>query len=724
MAQWSKRSKRLLFIIAVFGLTAVGLSAWVAVKYTKDEEPAPPELPEKSRVELQKVDFQTTIKPDGSTTAKPIPEVCLTEACSRASAALLNAMDATVDPCDDFYQYACGNWNQDHIIPPDRVQLERPDVIKDDIKTKLKLLLENNDVFHSKAIRNTKVFYHSCMNESSIEANSLQELEGLMDHLGGWPLLDPYWNDTNYYVERRFVRYVQVGSNYIFKTIVQPDDNDTDHYILSVDQAELFMGSRDYYLNGRDDIHVKAYEEFAVKVAKKFGAIDPEAAISDVIDFEIQVANLTVPDSERRDANKLYNKVKISSIMDVTTGWCWICYLCDLPDDIADVLITPGRHVLIRQPEYNNSVIALMKNTSVEILTNYMMTRFVLEAIPFLSEEYRLLGQDYYRIMSGKQHEGERWKTCLSYTNALFPISVGRMFVDHYFDEEAKKNAENLIQNIKDSFSEILLDSSWIDEATKKRALEKEDISEHHFLRNVINKTKYDVKDNFKKIERWNHVDKKKWSDGAAQVNARYDPRENAIKILAGILQPPYYEKDYPRSLIYGGIGLIIGHEITHGFDDIGRQYDKDGNLRSWWTNSSSDNFNDLAQCIIDQYSNFTIGNDHIRGENTQGENIADNGGLNVAFGAYKELIKTNPEDFKHLPGLNLTHYQLFFLNVAQGFCGVQRPEALQDQILSDTHSPGKFRVMGTLSNSKDFSSAYQCTPGSRMNPEQKCRVW
>ncbi|ESO95681.1 hypothetical protein LOTGIDRAFT_214791 [Lottia gigantea] len=758
MAKWTGREKGMMFLTVVFLIVAAALAVVLALKYQEDDDPS-----EETKVNLV-TEFQVGIK-EGSTghtdgasshilhtlTTRSIhqDDVCMTPECVKTSADLLDAMDQSIDPCEDFFQYSCGKWNQKHVIPEDKSGLSRFNEVRDDVKAKLKGVIEKDDASDIDAIKKTKIFYQSCMNESSIAMNSKPELDQAINELGGWPLLLPNWNETGFNLEKLLADYLLVGGNGLIRTSVQPDDKDTSEYVILLDQGLLFMVSRSYYLNGRDDVHVQAYEKYVVEVAKKFGAKSPESDVRDVIDFEIQMANLTTPASERRDTNKLYHKIAIKSLNVDSNGFNWIKYLFLAFKNFYNSM-SVEEEIVVYEPGYLKNVIELVNNTPKKTVANYIMMRFVLSNIQYLSEEFRILKHDYNKVMSGAKHDSARWGTCLDHTLHMFPVSGGRMFVDKYFDEEAKKEAKVLITNIRQSFSEIINETTWMDQETKDKAEEKVvsalreriaypewikdndeldkflaevNVSDSHLFRNVLDKTKHNVATNLKKIKE--SVDKTKWYQSAAIVNAFYDPSTNSITFPAGILQPPFYNEHYPRSLIYGGIGLVIGHEITHGFDDQGsRQYDKDGNLKSWWTNSSSDNFNDLAQCIIDQYSKFTIGNDHIKGKNTQGENIADNGGIHVAFRAYHKWLENHSEDFKQLPGVELKHDQLFFLNFAQGWCGLRTPAAQHNQILSDPHSPGRFRIIGTLSNSEEFSKAYQCKPGSRMNPEHKCRVW
>lgn len=331
-------------------------------------------------------------------------------------------------------------------------------------------------------------------------------------------------------------------------------------------------------------------------------------------------------------------------------------------------------------------------------------------------------------------------------------MAVGAMFVRRYFDENSKRDTLKMTNELQTSFREILNTIEWIEPSTKLLAELKVNamslkigypdyILSHEELNNKYNDLRIEPEKYFENtlsvlihLTRQEHsklgqpVNKTVWHTAPAVVNAYYSRNKNQIMFPAGILQPPFYHRHFPKSLNYGGIGVVIGHELTHGFDDKGRLFDRDGNLHRWWTDMDIKGFHERAQCLISQYGNYTVAEVGIKvdGENTQGENIADNGGIKQAFRAYNHWLKNNPSSIQSeiLPGINATHTQLFFLNFAQVWCGAMRPEATRSKLKTAVHSPGKFRVIGTLSNSDEFAKEYNCPIGSPMNPQQKCIVW
>ncbi|KAK6631134.1 18S rRNA pseudouridine methyltransferase [Polyplax serrata] len=372
-----------------------------------------------------------------------------------------------------------------------------------------------------------------------------------------------------------------------------------------------------------------------------------------------------------------------------------------------------------------------------------------MKILPHMIDEYQQKIIEFQKILLGILSERHRWSQCVEWTNKKLGMAVGALFIRDNFNQDSKETALEMIHTIREAFNELLTENKWMDDETRAVAKEKADsmnerigypelltnteelnkeyenltIIDNQFLVNVFNVLKYDAYHNLRKLRQ--PVNKNKWSTEPAVVNAFYNPNKNDIVFPAGILQPLFYSQHFPKSLNYGGIGVVIGHEITHGFDDKGRQFDKDGNMMQWWNNATIKAFRERTQCIIDQYSKYKLDEVDlfVNGRMTQGENIADNGGLKQSFRAYKKWVAKHGEE-PLLPGINLSHDQLFFLNYAQIWCGSMRPEDALTKIRSSVHSPGPVRVIGPLSNSWDFAKAYNCPLQSPMNPTSKCSVW
>ncbi|GFN77023.1 membrane metallo-endopeptidase-like 1-like protein [Plakobranchus ocellatus] len=415
-----------------------------------------------------------------------------------------------------------------------------------------------------------------------------------------------------------------------------------------------------------------------------------------------------------------------------------------IPDEI-----TEDEPVVLFATQYIQDVVSIINNTDKRIVSNYLMWRLVMDVVPELASPFQQANTEYKAVMQGMKREQVRWKKCVEFVNKRVGMAVGAMFIRNNFKKESKDTASDMIHDIREAFNELLEENEWMDDQTRAFAKEKANsmderigypefitdpaqldahyeglnFSPDQFFENILRLHAFDGHRMMAKLRK--PIDQDMWDQEPVEVNAFYNPNTNDIVLPAGILQPFFYSASFPKSLNYGGIGVVIGHEITHGFDDKGRQYDKDGNIKQWWDNQTSQAFCSRAQCFIDQYSNFKLEqiDQYMNGKMTQGENIADNGGLKQAYRAYRKWVQKNGEE-QDLPGIGLNHNQLFFLNYAQIWCGKMRDEEALRKIRISAHSLGPIRVFGPLSNSREFSEVYGCPLGSRMNPRHKCAVW
>nr|CAD7433469.1 unnamed protein product [Timema monikensis] len=453
----------------------------------------------------------------------------------------------------------------------------------------------------------------------------------------------------------------------------------------------------------------------------------------------------SLPEADRHDTSAIYRKLKLSQLQVEVPQLNWLEYL----NAFLDADITEDEPVVSYAMPYFSEMGRIIQRTDRRVIHNYVLWRMVMNIMPHMIDDYQQKRVEFRKILLGILSERNRWSQCVEWTNKKLGMAVGALFIRDNFNHESKETALEMIHTIREAFNELLAENHWMDDETRAVAKEKADamnerigypelltdpdelskeyvmlnITEDQFLLNILNVLRYDAYHNLQKLRQ--PVNKDKWSTEPAVVNAFYNPNKNDIVFPAGILQPLFYSQHFPKSLNYGGIGVVIGHEITHGFDDKGRQFDKDGNMMQWWNNSTVRAFRERAQCIIEQYSLYKLDEVdlYVNGRMTQGENIADNGGLKQSFRAYKKWVRKHGEE-PGLPGINLTHDQLFFLNYAQIWCGSMRPEDALTKIRSSVHSPGPIRVLGPLSNSHDFAQAYACPVGSPMNPTNKCTVW
>ncbi|KYM94384.1 Endothelin-converting enzyme 1 [Cyphomyrmex costatus] len=680
---------------------------------------------------------------------------------------MLKYMDKSVDPCQDFYQYACGNWAKRNPIPKDKIGHDSFEVVRESLDSVLKELLEDpisrdtaGEIDSDDATVKAKHLFQSCMNYEILEQRMERPLIQLLDQLGGWPILKPNWDPDKFDWLLLTAQLRLYNNDILITEWVGPDMKNSDKYVIQFDQTSLGLPTKDYFLQPSNAIYLKAYKDYLMEIAILLGASSDNATIDveELIEFETQLASITLSSDERRNSSESYQRMnvdKLSALVQID----WSRYL-------SIILARPihfSEPIVIFALQYFQDLVVLLSKTQPRTVANYLLWRFVRNRVNNLDNRFQQVKQKFYYIMFGREEVPSRWKICVTQVNSNMDMAVGSMFVKKYFDENSKNDLKNIhrecffyrqtllmTREIQRSFRELLDKTNWIDDELKRLATEKVNamvlrigypdfILQSHVLNEcykdvVIRPDKY-FENTLNIIQYLNRmeqahigrtVDKTLWDTGPAVVNAYYSRNKNQIIFPAGILQPPFYHRFFPRSLNYGGIGVIIGHEITHGFDDKGRLFDKNGNLHGWWREEAIDGFNRRTQCLIDQYAHYTVTEVgmQIDGVNTQSENIADNGGVKQAFRAYERWLRSNKEEDETLPGITVTAKQLFFLHFAQVWCGSIRPEAARNRLKTSAHSPDRFRVIGTLSNLKDFAQVFNCPPGSPMNPVSKCSVW
>ncbi|RXM99755.1 Endothelin-converting enzyme 2 [Acipenser ruthenus] len=677
----------------------------------------------------------------------PARTMCLTEACITVSSKIIEALDRSVDPCEDFYQYACGGWMKKNPLPDGRSRWSTFNSIWDQNQAILKHLLENTTFnSSSEAEKKTQHYYLSCLNEQSVEELGAQPLIDLINKIGGWNITGP-WDKDNFMEVLKTVSGPYRAMPF-FTIYVSVDPKNSNSNVIQVDQSGLFLPSRDYYLNKTANEKVlTAYLEYMAELGMLLGGDNntTRAQMQQILDFETTLANITVPQDERRDEEKIYHKMTVADLQTLAPVINWLDYLSSAlsPLDLNDTEL-----VVVYAREYLQQVSELINKTDKSLLNNYMIWNLVQKTASSLDQRFENAQDKLLESLYGtKKSCTPRWQTCIGNTDDTLGFALGALFVKATFDKHSKEIAEGMINEIRSAFKEGLDELSWMDSQTRQAAKEKADaiydmigfpdfildnkdlddiydgydVSEDSFFQNMLNFYNFSAKvmaDQLRKAP-----NKDQWSMTPPTVNAYYMPTKNGIVFPAGILQAPFYARDHPKALNFGGIGVVMGHELTHAFDDQGREYDKDGNLRPWWQNSSLEAFKNRTACMEEQYTQYTINAEHINGKQTLGENIADNGGLKAAYHAYRSWLQRNGEE-KLLPAVGLNNHQLFFVGFAQVWCSVRTPESAHEGLMTDPHSPPKFRVIGTLSNSKDFAEHFKCPTGSPMNSGQRCEVW
>ncbi|XP_068566340.1 phosphate-regulating neutral endopeptidase PHEX [Cebidichthys violaceus] len=696
-------------------------------------------------------------------------EFCLTPECIEAAGSVLSKMDQSVNPCEDFYSFSCGGWLKENPIPEDFSSYGIYPWLRQNVDLRLKELLEApSDPDELEAVTKAKILYRSCLNETILEKldnkpmlKTLEQLEFrwpvVGDGLGGeyqwsageWSLLKTLTEMRN-----------QHSKSVLIRLYVSPDDKKSLQYVIKLDQASLSLPSREDYITNTSSARTyrAALLSFMVDTAVMLGAPEKAALtqMKEALDFETKLAHILVP-SENRNSDNMYNKWSLSDLQSSIPQFDWLGFVKAVVESNVDPArsISPSESVIVRAPQYFKELFKLINATDSRTVANYVQWRTVLSRITTLSRRFLYRYLDFARITTGITSLTPRWDKCVNYVENSLVYATGRLFVNTHFEEDKKHMMEELIEGVRWAFIDMLeKENDWMDEPTKKKAVEKahavlakvgypEFILNDTYLNDDLKQLRFSEKDYYGNVMQtlkfiaqsdiaWlrKSVPRTEWFTNPTTVNAFYSSSTNQIRFPAGELQKPFFwGREYPRSLSYGAIGVIVGHEFTHGFDVNGRRYDKNGNLVYWWTNSSITAFNEKTQCMVDQYNGYhwQEAGLNVRGKRTLAENIADNGGIREAFRAYRRWIDESRGGVEEsrLPGVGLNNNQLFFLSYAHVRCNSYRPEAARDQVQSGAHSPPKYRVIGAMSNYEEFRKVFGCPKSSVMNRgAESCRVW
>nr|XP_045237872.1 membrane metallo-endopeptidase-like 1 isoform X3 [Macaca fascicularis] len=630
-------------------------------------------------------------KPRGIPETQEVSEVCTTPGCVMAAARILQNMDPTTEPCNDFYQFACGGWLRRHVIPETNSRYSIFDVLRDELEVILKAVLENSTAKDRPAVEKARTLYRSCMNQSVIEKRGSQPLLDILEVVGGWPVAMDKWNETvglKWELERQLaLMNSQFNRRVLIDLFIWNDDQNSSRHIIYIDQPTLGMPSREYYFNGGSNRKVReAYLQFMVSVATMLreDANLPRDShlvqedMAQVLELETQLAKATVPQEERHDVIALYHRMGLEELQSQfdLKGFNWTLFIQTVLSSVK-IKLLPDEEVVVYGIPYLQNLENIIDTYSARTIQNYLVWRLVLDRIGSLSQRFKDTRVNYRKV-----------RELIHKVRAVFVETLDEL---GWMDEESKKKAQEKAMSIREQIGH----PDYILEETDRRLDEEYsnlNFSEDLYFENSLQNLKVGAQRSLRKLRE--KVDPNLWIIGAAVVNAFYSPNRNQIVFPAGILQPPFFSKEQPQALNFGGIGMVIGHEITHGFDDNGRNFDKNGNMMDWWSNFSTQHFREQSECMIYQYSNYSwdlADEQNVNGFNTLGENIADNGGVRQAYKAYLKWMAEGGKD-QQLPGLDLTHEQLFFISYAQVWCGSYRPEFAIQSIKTDVHSPLKYR--------------------------------
>ena len=657
-------------------------------------------------------------------------------------------VDKTLNPCDDFYKYSCSKWIAANPIPPDQVywstgsglELWNENVLRETLEASSK-----NEAHRSAVQQKIGDYWAACMDESSIEAAGLKPLQPELDRIaslkskkditlevarlhhlfpGAWEQSD---NQTN---------------SPLFGFTGQPDYDNASKVVAQIDQGGLSLPGRDYYLQ-TDAKSVETLKKYRAHIQKMFvlvGETEVQAG-SDadaVIQLETAMAQAQMDNVKRRDPKNVNNKMSLAQIRELTPSIDWDAYLKAVNAPASD-------HYIVTSPDFFRAEEKLLTERPMEQWKTYLRWQAIHRASPYLNKAMVDENFNFFaHTLAGQEEQLPRWRRCTRAADRDLGEALGQAYVDRAFPPESKARTLEMVHAIEQAMHDDVESVSWMTPATKEQAIVK--------LKGILDKIGYPsqwrdyssvkiVRDNYLanvdaassfEFERWvakigKASDRSEWTMTPPTINAYYDPQFNTINFPAGILQPPFFEKNMDDAVNYGAIGMVIGHELTHGFDDQGRKFDAQGNLRDWWTAEDAKQYDERGKCISDEYTQEVPEAGPGVKQNgllTQGEDTADNGGLHLALNALEADLKKQGKSLDDKGPDGWTYRQRFFLSFAYSWCASVRPEVARLVVTTNPHSLPVFRVDNVVSNVSEFAQAFSCKAGQKMVRANACRVW
>ncbi len=645
----------------------------------------------------------------------------------------LSAMDKSVDPCEDFYEYACGSWRKKNPIPSDQARWGRFNELAEYNRQFLHEILEKasaNDPKRDPITKKIGDFYATCMDEQTANKEGGAPLKPILDRIAAI-------SNRDQLVETVAHINSSVGG-VLFGFGAQPDLHNASLEIAQVVQGGLGLPDRDYYINqdAKSQETRTKYQEHLTRMFRLLGDDDATAKreTQAVLNIETQLAQAAFERVKMRDPKNRDHKMSVSDLEKIAPNFEFQRFFQSMgAPSFTEVNVVP--------PDFFEKVNGVLDSVSLDDWKAYLRSHAARSAAQYLSDAFVQENFDFFgHYLNGQQQIQPRWKRCVQLTDRLLGEALGQPYVNQTFGPEGKQRMLKMVNALEQALGKDIQELPWMTAETKAQAEIKlkaitnkigypdkwRDYSSVKVVRgdllgNVIQASTFDRHYNISKIGK--PLDKKEWGMTPPTVNAYYSPPENDINFPAGILQPPFFDKAEDDAVNFGGIGVVIGHELTHGFDDQGSKFDAEGNLKNWWTDADRKEFEQRTGCVADEYSSFVAVDDlHLNGRLTLGENTADNGGARIALMALHSQMAAEKRASEKKDGF--TPEQRFFLGFAQIWCENRTDESARLLAKTDPHSPGRFRVIGTLQNNPDFAKAFGCKAGQKMVSQNACHVW
>jgi putative endopeptidase len=648
----------------------------------------------------------------------------------------LAAMDKSVKPGDNFFLYTNGSWLKTAVIPPDRSQTGSFQDLQILSETRMRAIIDDLEkqpyaklTAEEKKLRD---LYDAFEDTAAIEANGLKPVQKDLNYLAGLKTKEDV---------ARAMASVPLGTESIYDIGIGVDDKNPDNYSLNLNQSGLGLPDRDYYL--KDDKALadtrNQYRQYLADMMKLAGMNDVDARAERILALETEIAKVQWSRADRRDEDKIYNPMKITDLKAMAPNFPWDTFLAETHVPLTTK--NGERYAIVAEKTAFAPLADIFAQVPVSTWRDYLAVHYLHHYAAYLPKRFDDRDFAFYgTVLGGRTQQLDRHTRGIHLLDALLGEALGKLYVARYFPPEAKAKADELVQNLLKAYRADIQTLSWMSPQTRAKALEKiaEFTPKIGYPTHWRDYSAYTIKRNdlIGDIQRgavfeWNRevkrinlpVDKTEWGMTPPTINAYYNPSFNEIVFPAAILQPPFFDPNADDAVNYGGIGAVIGHEISHGFDDQGSKYNGKGVFQNWWTAQDRANFDAKTKAIVQQYDAFEpLPGLHVIGENTLGENIADNAGIAIALKAYH--ISLNGKPAPVIDGY--TGDQRFYLSFGQIWRTKQRDSSLRTQTLSNEHSPAEFRVIGPTRNQDEWYAAFDVKPGDKyyLPPEQRVHLW